>query len=162
VDPDGSAMTGTGPVITKQVNKAKIIIVSIVVFMKALLLLVGILRSTKSLAIWLRHSLNDGSKPAWPRSAAGPPSAGVSNVFFSALAARWCIHHLSSSLCVLNADETCTCGFRMLYCSVNMPLATGHCHTVRMIRIGLLWDPAPDTTVTGKVRMTVSPNTTAI
>jgi hypothetical protein len=84
-------MTGTGPVITKQVNKAKIIIVSIVVFMKALLLLVGIRRSTQSLAIWLRYSLDDGSKPASPRSAAGPPSAGVSNDFFSALAARLCI-----------------------------------------------------------------------
>jgi hypothetical protein len=34
-DPVGSAKTG--PVVTKQVNKAKIIIASIVVFMKALL-----------------------------------------------------------------------------------------------------------------------------
>jgi len=51
VDSVGSAMTGTGPVVKKQVNKAMIIIVNIVVFMKALLLLVEIRRSTHSLAI---------------------------------------------------------------------------------------------------------------
>jgi len=51
VDSVGSAMAGTGPVVKKQVNKAMIIIVNIVVFMKALLLLVEIRRSAHSLAI---------------------------------------------------------------------------------------------------------------
>jgi len=64
VDSVGSAMTGTGPVVKKQVNKTILMIVNIVVFMKALLLLVEIRRSAHSVAIWLMHSVNDGSEPA--------------------------------------------------------------------------------------------------
>jgi len=94
-DPVGSAMTGTGPVVRKQVNKAIIIIVNIVVFMKALLLLVESRRSTHSLAIWLMHSLNDGSEPARGRAKADPESAVASSDIFSMLAVGCCIlHHL--------------------------------------------------------------------
>jgi hypothetical protein len=103
VDPVGSAMTGTGPVVTKHVNKATIIIASIVVFMKALLLLVEVRRSTHSLAIWLIQSVTNGGKPAPRRSRERPASAAwtitaPSAEFFSLLPVRCLIHHLSTRL----------------------------------------------------------------
>jgi len=71
VDPVGSAKTG--PVDTKQVNKAMIMTASIVVFMKALLLLVEERRWTHSLAISLIQSAN-GSELEACRSLSDPGS----------------------------------------------------------------------------------------
>src|SRR5689334_10112335 len=95
-DPVGSASTGV--VVTKQVSKVNTRIPSIVVFMKALLLLVENRRWTHSLAIALIQSVFDGSGWAAPRShdpdSAGPLNELLSHPSSCLLAIRCFICHL--------------------------------------------------------------------
>jgi hypothetical protein len=144
-----------------------IIIASNVVFMKALLLLVEERRCTHSLAISLIQAVTDDAEGAAPRSrdpcSADLPDERLSHPSSCMLAIPCCIAHLYPNVALreLYRRRVGPASDAWLRSATRSACTVVHWFGERLT----VWsecfrDPAPETTVTGNVKMIVNPITT--